>query len=448
MKKSIRKLNDSLLREVCLKYASKTELAKHDGSVYQYIRVNKLFDKYCSHMPKIKQRKIVITPESIAKKSKLFSTRTEFNDKAGSYYAKACELNILDLVCSHMPKNVNSEKKQDSFKWNDVALGKETLKYSSRSELKKHSSGAYDAMVKSNSLDKYCSHMPIISSKSSGEAEIKDWIESLGIKTAKTKKQIHPLELDIFMSDTKIAIEYCGLYWHSDEHKSKNYHKNKLLKCREKGIRLITVYEDEWLQRKNQIKNYLLSIFNKNSLKIAARKCEILSVPKAIAKSFLEENHIQGSTSLEIAFGLYHDKDLVGLITGSKHHRNTKKNEFVLNRLAFKSNVTVQGGSSRLLSQLRNYAKSAGYSSIVSWSDNRWSEGNVYSKIGFRLEAELAEDYEYLVDRKRVSKQSCKKSTLLARGGVGQTEREMANFLGYRRIWDCGKKRWRLDIKG
>lgn len=443
-----RQLTDSLLAEVCLKYATKTELAKKDGSVYMHIRLNKLFDKYCSHMPGRKKRFVGITPKTIAKKALEFSTRTEFNDKAGSFYVKACELGILDLVCSHMPKNANIGKKRYNFIWDEAFLEKESLKYTNKSDLKKYSSGAYDVMVKSGTLDKYCSHMPVKSSESRGENEVRDWIKSLDAKAVKTKKEIYPLELDIFIQADKIAIEYCGLYWHSDEHKPKSYHKEKMVKCKEKNIRLITLYEDEWVNRQAQVKNYLLSLLGKNTIKIAARKCQVNLVPKAEAKEFLSESHIQGSTAFEVAIGLYHNQELVGLITGSKHHRNTGKNELVLSRLVFKSKATVQGGPSRLLAQLKTYAANKGYESIVSWSDNRWSEGNVYSKIGFSLDGELPPDYEYLVNRKRVSKQSCKKAILLARGGVGKTESELAASLGYTRIWDCGKKRWRLDLRG
>jgi hypothetical protein len=87
-----------------------------------------------------------------------------------------------------------------------------------------------------------------------------------------------------------------------------------------------------------------------------------------------------------------------------------------------------------------------GYEKIVSWSDNRWSEGKVYEALGFYLEEELGPDYSYVKDRQRISKQSCQKKHLFKKGAVGDTELEMAKSLGYSRIWDCGKKRWVLDI--
>ena len=105
--------------------------------------------------------------------------------------------------------------------------------------------------------------------------------------------------------------------------------------CNEKGIRLITVFEDEWLEREKQVKNFLLSVINKNEKTIMGRKTQLKEVPKEDAIHFLEEAHIQGSPLFEVAFGLYHDNELIGITTGNKHHRQGHGNLFVLNRLAF-----------------------------------------------------------------------------------------------------------------
>lgn len=440
------KFTDAFLEETAKRYASRTDLARSDPSVYSYIRINKLFDKYCSHMPKVKQRKIIITPETIKNRAKEFGSRLEFSDLAGPYYNKALELGILDEVCSHMPKNLNSEKRPHNFKWTQDSMQAEALKYPTRKALKSQSSGAYDAMVKSDSLDLFCAHMPIASTESSGEEEVRNWIRSLGVEAKKTKKVIFPLELDIYVPSLGIAIEYCGLYWHSELHKDKNAHFNKMTQCNKKNIRLITIFEDEWMERKDQVKNFLRSVLGKNEIKIAARKCTLAQVDRKQARQFMEESHIQGAAPSVTFIGLFHSGELMGLVSGNKHHRNANGSSLVLNRLAFKSNVSLQGGSSRLLSALISYAKDNQYSKIVSWSDNRWSEGNVYNQVGFLLEAELPPDYGYLANRKRVSKQSCQKKNLLALGAEGETETEMATSLGYYRIWDCGKKRWTIDV--
>lgn len=262
-----------------------------------------------------------------------------------------------------------------------------------------------------------------------------------------TRKIIGPLEIDVYIPSLKIGIEYCGLRWHSEQfQKNKNYHYDKMKKCQEKGVHLITIFEDEWLERKDQVKNHLLSVLGKTCIKIGARKTEIREVSKKEALQFLQQTHIQGGIRLEIAFGLYYQSELVGIITGSKHHRQSQDKVFVLNRMSFKHGTSINGGASKLLKRLMSYAKDAGYSKIISWSDNRWSEGNVYNKVGFLLTQELKPDYFYVKNQTRISKQSCQKKDLLKNGGIGNTELEMAKSLGYSRIWDCGKKRWEIIL--
>lgn len=90
-----------------------------------------------------------------------------------------------------------------------------------------------------------------------------------------SKSIIPPKELDIYLPDLQLAIEYNGSYFHRTlANTPKDYHLAKSLLCREKHIRLIHIYEFEDLDL--QI-NLLVSIiqgvdkypendFNKNNL--------------------------------------------------------------------------------------------------------------------------------------------------------------------------------------
>lgn len=89
-----------------------------------------------------------------------------------------------------------------------------------------------------------------------------------------TRRVIKPLELDIYLPDLNLAIEFNGTYWHSNSRKDKDYHLKKSLLCREKNIRLIHIYEFEPYQTQIQllkdlilgIDNYPKEDFNKNNL--------------------------------------------------------------------------------------------------------------------------------------------------------------------------------------
>lgn len=255
-------------------------------------------------------------------------------------------------------------------------------------------------------------------------------------------------EIDIYIPSLSLGIEYCGLYWHTEaQGKHEKYHYEKMKQANEQGIRLITIFEDEWVNRQAQVKNFLKSVFGAMESKVFARKCSIKEVDKEIAKKFLDDNHIQGSTVFKVAFGLFHNESLVGLVTGNKHHRQGFDNIFVLNRLVFKDGVQVVDGADKLLKHLCVWSKENGFLELISWSDNRYSEGDVYEATGFALMEELGPDYSYVTpEGTRQSKQSNQKKHVLKKGDFGKAELEMTLSIGYSRIWDCGKKRWSIIL--
>ena len=93
--------------------------------------------------------------------------------------------------------------------------------------------------------------------KSLPQKEIADLLQSWGLEIVSNDRQaIPPLELDILIPSKKISIEYCGLHWHGQAllgPAARAKHAAKTLACRKAGIRLITIFEDEWLYRKEAV---------------------------------------------------------------------------------------------------------------------------------------------------------------------------------------------------
>lgn len=76
---------------------------------------------------------------------------------------------------------------------------------------------------------------------SKGEKEIVNYIKSIynGIVLENDKKIIHPYELDIYLPEINIAIEFNGTYWHSSKcGKDKNYHLKKSKLCEKKRYQI------------------------------------------------------------------------------------------------------------------------------------------------------------------------------------------------------------------
>jgi hypothetical protein len=106
---------------------------------------------------------------------------------------------------------------------------------------------------------------PPISFVSKEEKEILN--EILNIKNdveliQQDRKVINPYELDIFLPDNNLAIEYNGTYWHS--RKERWYHQEKTLKCHEKNISCLQIYEYEWKENKNKIVKLIESIITES----------------------------------------------------------------------------------------------------------------------------------------------------------------------------------------
>jgi len=281
------------------------------------------------------------------------------------------------------------------------------------------------------------------------QKDIQDWLNSFGFDFKSNRSLVVGKEIDLYDDQKKLAIEYCGLHWHhefSPEPRNNKYHCFKHQECLKQGVQLLTVFSDEWVSRKQHCQSHIKSILGVCSRKLHGRKCLVKEINKVQGREFFQEHHIQGRNNLGIVFfGLFHEDELVGVISLGRHNRQF--GNLVLDRLCFKEDVQVRGGASKLFSRCVDWAKKNGTTEILSFSDNRWSVGGVYEAMKFRLDREYRPDYSYVnmkTPNERISKQSQKKKATGCPDGM--TEYEWAHARGLARIWDCGKKRWIFDI--
>jgi hypothetical protein len=106
------------------------------------------------------------------------------------------------------------------------------------------------------------------------EDEIADFISTFysGEPIRNTRSVISPKELDLYYPEKKIAIEFNGDYFHNEEHKDEDYHYNKFKQCADKNIVLISIFENHWLNNKEEIKKYLIDLFNDNDNELSFNK--------------------------------------------------------------------------------------------------------------------------------------------------------------------------------
>lgn len=274
-----------------------------------------------------------------------------------------------------------------------------------------------------------------------GEQQICELLDMHKISYIQSDRStIAPYELDILIPDHNLAIEYCGLYWHSDIHDriDRNYHERKYQACKEQGIQLITVFEDEWVNRTPQVTNKIMNLCGiGNHCRVYARKCNIIEVPNNIKRSFFNDNHIQGNGPGSITYGLEIDGSVVACMTFIKQAGN----QYCLNRYA--TSKQVPGGFSKLLT---HFERNNDWDTIVSFADLRWSDGGLYHTNGFTLDSILRPDYSYSPDgRTREHKFNYRHANLpnkLDQYDPELSETQNCDNNGILRIWDCGKLRF------
>lgn len=287
--------------------------------------------------------------------------------------------------------------------------------------------------------------------QSKWHSDINEFVKELGIETEINDRQvIKPLEIDILIESKKIGIELGGLYWHNENKKDKEYHLLKYERCFEAGYRLITIFEDEWLYKKEIVKNTLKSIFNvnENKEKIHARCCEIKEIDPKLKNNFLDKYHLLGKDYSIIKLGAFYNNELVSVMTfshGSISRRKSDIKTWELSRFCVSSNYHIPGIASKILSYFkRNYT----WKEIYSYTDKRWFDGNMYNKIGFTLDSYIPPDYWYVkspyfnerIHRFRLRKKFDEPKDI--------PEWVLRSKEGYVRIWDCGKIRFIMKNEG
>lgn len=273
---------------------------------------------------------------------------------------------------------------------------------------------------------------------SKAETEIAQIIRYLGVHcVTRIRTLIKPLELDIVIPSLKIAIEYNGLIWHSEEYgKDKWYHHDKSKLCADKGYRLIHIWEDDWNRNKELQIEFLRHQLGKSRyVPIYARECVLTDVNKAEVKQFLDSYHIQGSTVFSESVCLTYEGELVSVTCFT---RRDDKYELV-------RHCTSKPVIGSLGKAVKNFRKVCN-TEIYTFLDKSRFAGDSYEKAGFVKSGEIPPDYMYFKGTCRYHKFNFRRKQIARLHpevySEELSESEMMDKAGYTRIWDCGKVRY------
>lgn len=299
----------------------------------------------------------------------------------------------------------------------------------------------------------YCSLVctkcyPIVRSKY--EVEIGEFLKSLNIVFKPNARKVldNKYELDFYIPSKNMGIEFHGLYYHSEINggKDKHYHNNKLKMCSDKGISLIQIFEDEWVNSKNIVKSRL-----KHKLGVLpdktyyGRNITIREIPTKQKSLFLKENHIQGNDKPVIKLGAFHRNELVSVMTFSnpsisKGSTNNENLNYELSRFCSLINCRCVGVFSKML---KYFISNFDVNKIITFADRRFSsEHTVYEKCGFYRLSITEPNYWYFntKDIKRYHRFAFNKQVIINKYGGDPllTEWENMKSMNFDRVWDCG----------
>lgn len=290
---------------------------------------------------------------------------------------------------------------------------------------------------------------PYLSGSSKGEHEVYEFVKSIlpenELIIQNDRSAISPKELDIYIPGHKLAIEYNGLYWHSEKQgKDQYYHQNKYKSCKDNGIQLIQIFDDEWFNKEDIIKSIIKNKLKLTDNKIYARKCTIKKLKNNEVRDFLDENHLQGFI-LGSHYALEYKNQIVSVLTMNKSRYDLKEDYEIL-RFCTKLNTNVVGGFQKLI---KDFSKGI-QGSIITYADLRYGSGSVYETSGFEYSHTSLPNYFYTNDYtnrlSRLKFQKHKLQSLLEDFDPTLTEWQNMQLNSYDRIWDCGNNVFKKKV--
>lgn len=295
--------------------------------------------------------------------------------------------------------------------------------------------GYYLLHIFCNSCDKHAS---------AKEKEVFDFLRSLLPEKEiifHDRKAVPGFELDAYIPTKNLAIEFDGVYWHSTNKRlmPPNYHQLKTIKCVEKGIRLIHIFENEWNDKREIVQSIVKNKLGLCDQTYYARKCKVARLSDVEYHTFLNANHIQGYAPSAFKLGLIHDATLVACL-GIDQSRFVP-NEIELIRFCTLINTRVIGALSKLLAY-------SDFSRITSYLDLRYFDGTGYEKCGFNYISMTEPGYMYIKEDNILSRYQCQKHRLPAILGdkfdPKLTEVENMTKAGYCQVYNCGMLKYEL----
>jgi hypothetical protein len=247
-----------------------------------------------------------------------------------------------------------------------------------------------------------------------------------------TKNGNRALEIDVFDKDLNFGVEVHGIYYHQEEFVGDS-HKIKAELSDKWGYTLLQFFEDEIYFKEDIVKSLIKSKLNIDTKSIYARDCELVILKHGEVSGFLENNHLQGKCKSFLKIGLKLNGELLSVLTFRKPRG---KDEYTseIARYCTKLGFRVVGGFSKMLKKAEELLKIAGYKKIGTYSDRRYSRGEIYKNNGFEFKHFTVPDMFWVKGQNRYPREI----------SWSKSKEEMEK---YKKILGAGNSYWEKVLK-
>ncbi len=274
------------------------------------------------------------------------------------------------------------------------------------------------------------------------ERQVIDFLSQYVSCEISNRKILSGKELDIYVPEKNLAVEFDGIYWHNNMFKEKNYHLQKTQECEEQGIQLVHIFESEWLNKRLIVESILLAKLGIFQKRLYARKCEVKEVSQELYREFSELNHLQGYVRAPLVLGLFFEDELVEVCSFGKSRFKSGENELL--RHCSLLNTQIVGGFSKLI---KAWKKLNPNEVLYTYCDRRYSTGASYLASGWEHVGTSAPNYFYITQQNlesRIKYQKHKLSEILETFDESLTEQENMSVNGFSWIYDCGNLKYKI----
>lgn len=274
--------------------------------------------------------------------------------------------------------------------------------------------------------------------------EVLNFVKELGFKAKLEHSMGRGFKIDVLVrlnKSDRLAIELNGLFWHGDGTKENELKKYKL--CKSSKYKFLMFFEDEWLYKQDICKNIIKNYLGINKYKpIRPKKCKIKLIPYKLSCNFYNKFHVQGGCKSKYHIGIFYKKQLICCMSIRKPSR-LNSGDWEISRMCSDFEYKVHGIWSYILS--KKHFKKLFKGKLVTFSDNRLFNGNVYEKMGMSFIKNIRRDYFWVKGYDRSHKSKLRKTKKEKLGN--KTEVKLREDQGFHRIWDLGKIKWEKIIE-